>query len=429
MVMEQDACGRISTAWLLSFALLLCTARAEDWPQFQGPHRNGVSDETGLMKRWPEQGPEVLWTVEVGAGFGGPCVQDGKVYLLDRVVREQDVLRCYDLISGREEWTFSYDAPGKISYPGSRSHPTLDDKHVFILGPFGDFHCISKKTHKPVWKKNILKAYGGKKPNWAVSQSPVLYKDKVIVAPVGGEAGMAAFKRDTGEEVWRSPPFEGGMTYASPMIMSFGGANHVMIITTRQIVGVDADRGTILWTHTDWRCRIPIASPASVGDGRVFVTGGYGAGAILFRVEEKDGKFSTVTLFKTKACNGQIHQPVLYEGYLYLNGNDKGKRDGLICMDLEGEVKWKTGLSPGFDWGGILLADGMIYTVDGTKGDLCMVRPDPTGYREAGRVHLLGGDQIWGTIALSDGKIILRDQKQMKCVDVKGADETMQMKR
>jgi outer membrane protein assembly factor BamB len=411
---------RILMACALCLALPAAAALGADWPQFQGPERNGISPETGLMKTWPEGGPPVLWTVELGPGFGGPCVHDGKVYILDRVEGEQDVLRCIDLESGREDWRFAYEAKGKISYPGSRSHPSVDEKHVFILGPFGDFHCVSRKTGKPVWRKNILEDFDGKKPNWAVSQAPLLYKDKVIVAPIGKKAGMVALKKGTGAVAWKSPSFEGGMTYASPMIAEIGGRNHVMMITTEWVLGVDADTGRLLWNTGDWKCKIPIASPAPLGNGLVLVTGGYGAGAAMLKVEKKgNGRFEASTLFKTRSINGQIHQPLFHEGHLYMNGNDKSKRHGLLCADLEGNVKWQTGRDPGFDWGGLLLADGMIYTVDGNRGDLCMVAPDPSGYREAGRFNLLSGEQIWGTIALADGRILVRDQKQMKCVDVR----------
>jgi outer membrane protein assembly factor BamB len=418
---ERFSSMMIPAGFALCAALIPAIAWAADWPQFQGPDRNGLSPETGLMKTWPDGGPEVIWTAKLGPGFGGPCVQGGEVFLLDRVKEERDVLRCFDLDTGSEKWSFSYSAPGKISYSGSRSHPAVDEKHVFIIGPFGDFHCVSKKTHKPVWKKNILRDFNGKKPNWAVSQAPVMYKDRVIVAPIGRKAGMVAYRKSSGKVAWRSRPFEGKMTYASPMIAEIGGVNHVMIHTTEQILGVHADTGKILWINDDWTCKIPISSPAPLGDGRVLVTGGYGAGSIMFRVTKKaNGKFTARTLYKTKECNCQIHQPLLHDGHLYLNGNDKSKRYGLMCMDLDGNVKWNTGRSPGFDWGGLLLADGMIYTVDGTTGDLCMVKPDPSAYKEAGRAPLLSGQQIWGTIALADGKILARDQNQMKCVDVRG---------
>jgi len=176
----------------------------------------------------------------------------------------------------------------------------------------------------------------------------------------------------------------------------------------------------MLWSNGDWNCRIPVASPIHFGGGKVFVSGGYGAGAGMFQVRRTGNRFEAKTLYITKECNGQIHQPLLYKGYLYMNGNDKGKKDGLMCMDLNGKVQWKTGRSPGFDWGGLLLADDRIYTVDGNTGDLCMVKPDPTGYQELGRAKFLGGEQIWGTVALSDGKLLIRDQSQLKCIDIRG---------
>jgi len=392
----------------------------EDWPVFQGPSGNCSSSEKGLLKKWPETGLKTLWTVKLNPGYGGPLTHDGKVYILDRIVNEDDRLRCLDLKTGVEEWIFSYNAPGKISYPGSRSHPAVDDKYVFIMGPFGDFYCISKKSHKPVWKKNILKDFDGAKPNWAVAQSPAFYKDTVIVAPVGKKAGAVAYKKNSGKIAWKSKPLKGKMTYASPVVTKIGKVDQVMILTTDEIVGVNVKSGKVLWSFNGWTCRIPIASPTHIGGGKVFATGGYGAGACMFQVQKKGGKFTTKKLFKTKECNCQIQQPILYKDHLYLNGNDKGKRDGFICMDLKGNLKWRTGKSPNFDWGGIILADDMIYTIDGPAGDLCLVKPDPKGYREISRVHLLQGDKIWSHMALSDGKLLLRDQTQLKCVDVRG---------
>ena len=391
-----------------------------DWPRFGGPHGNGVADAKGLMKRWPAGGPRVLWTVPLGAGYGGPIVADGKVYVLDRVVAKQDVLRCWDLNTGKELWKFAVDAPGKISHPGSRSHPTVGDRYIFFVGTYGELYCISKASHRPVWHKNIRDLYGGRQPHWAFSQSPALYKDAVIVTPIGTKAGVVALQRSTGKELWRSQPLQGGIGYTSPVITRIGGVDQVLAVTTTQTVGVDLRNGKVLWSYRDWKCQIPIASPFPVGDGRIFLTGGYGAGAALFKVQKTGSEFTCTTLFRTKECNGQIHQPLLYKGYLYLNGNDKKKRNGLMCLDLNGKVRWQTGTRPGFDWGGLLLADGMIYVVDANTGELCLVKPDPSRYIEVGRVKLLGGPEIWGTIALSDGKLLRRDQRQMKCVDVKG---------
>ena len=402
--------------------MIPCAVWAADWPQFQGLHRDGKSEEKGLMKSWPAGGAKVLWSVPVGSGFGGVAVRSGKVYLLDCIEGKRDNLRCFDLETGAEDWSFGYDAPGELQYPGSRSHPCVDDERVYTVGPHGHMHCVSQKTHQPLWSLNIVEAYSGKVPTWGISQCPLLYEDTVIVIPNGKDAGVVAFNKKTGVEAWRSEALqEGSMgSYGSPMLTSIGGVDQVLVVTAKETVGVEAKTGRMLWRTQDWQCDIPIASPVAIGDGRIFVTGGYNAGAAMFKVEKSGEAFSCKTLYKTMSCNCQIHQPLLLDGHFYMNGNDKAYRNGLVCMDLDGNVKWKTEKSPGFEWGGLLLADKRIYVIDGIKGDLCMVDPSPSGYREVARMPLLEGKEMWGTIALSDGKLLCRDQTQLKCVDVKG---------
>ena len=395
-------------------------AVSADWPHFQGPDQKGISYETGLMEQWPKEGPKILWSVEVGKGFGGVAIFAGKVYMLDRAGDEKDVVRCFDLQSGIEEWKYSYQAPGAINVPGSRSHPAVDQNYVFTLGPFGDFYCFSKEKHQPVWNKNIIKEFESEVPVWAVSQSPAFYKDKVIVAPVGKSTGMVAFNKEDGSIAWKSEPFKGKITYTSPMFAVLEGVAQFMIITTSETISVDANTGKILWRNSDWTCRIPITSPVAIGIDRVFVAGGYGAGAAMLQIKNTAGNFSAVALYKTEKCNCQIQQPILYKDHLYFNGNDKSFRYGLACMDLDGNIKWQTQKSPAFEWGGLLMADGMFYTVD-VNGDMCLVKADSSTYQELGRVHVLEGKDLWGTIAFSDGKILLRDQTHLKCVDVKGS--------
>jgi outer membrane protein assembly factor BamB len=150
---------------LLTAVVLLvvaCDSLAADWPQYLGPNRNSTSPEKGLLRSWPENGPEVLWTVTVGRGFGGPVIKGGKVYLLDRDDEVGDNLRCFDLSNGKELWNFAYDAPGSAMFPGSRSVPTVDGSHIYSCGHNGDLYCIDLNTHKPVWNKNVWTDFGGK---------------------------------------------------------------------------------------------------------------------------------------------------------------------------------------------------------------------------------------------------------------------------
>ena len=416
----SDDSGMKRTCLLLIAAIHMAGAAiAADWPRISGPHGDCTSPETGLMKQWPAGGPRELWQTSVGSGFGGVAVKDGEVYLLDRDPGKTDILRCFDLSTGKHEWELSYDAPGMLSFPGSRSHPATDDKYVFIFSPFGELRCVSRSTHEMVWMKDAAKDSKAKTPGWAFSQSPALYGNTVIVAPNGNTAAIA-YDKDTGEVVWKSAAISGKTSYASPMPVSIGGVDQILVLTSGALAGLDAATGETLWTTEEWRCKIPIACPVHLKDGLVFVTGGYGAGCALMKVVRNESGFSVSTVFKSDSSNGQMHQPVFYEDHLYLNGNDKSKKYGFICIDLAGRLKWQTGRSPGFDWGGVLLADGLIYTVDGTTGDLCMIKPDPAGYNEIARANFLEGKQIWSTIALSDGKLLLRDKTRLKCIDVRG---------
>ena len=331
------------------------------------------------------------------------------------------MLRCWDLVSGKEEWSAPYDAPGTVDHNGSRSIPAVDEKYVFTVGVFGDFVCFSRADQKIVWQKNILSEFGGKKPGWAVAQSPLVYKDWVIVAPQSPTVGVAAFEKATGNVVWKSKTM-GKMDYCSPFVTKLDGQDQIVMENGPRVVGIDPTNGEILWTYEGLPVKVAqVPPPTPIGDGRFFVSGGYDAGCAMFKVEKKDGKFAATELFKNMNCNAHIHNMVLYKGFLYASCNTNSKQDGLVCLDLDGNVKWKTGKSPNFDKGNFIFADGVMYIMDGAGGQLRIVDPTPDGYKQLAEAKLLEGKQIWAPMALSDGKLVCRDQGQMKCVDLKAA--------
>jgi len=420
------------------------TAFSADWPQYLGPDRNGVSSETGLARSWPQGGPRVLWTVKLGPGFGGASVHSGKVYVLDRVEDKNDVLRCLDLNTGKEQWTFAYEAPGAVKFNGSRSVPAVDGKHVFTLGPFGDLHCISKTTHKAVWKKNLMREFQAAKQPWAMGHNPLLYGNLVIVAVQGPKTGLMACDKATGKIVWQTPPLPGRPGYCSPRVVTIDGVDQVVAMSALQaprrrrrgrkakpapvqqakevkggVAAFDANTGEQLWKYGGWQCRIPIPNVTPIGDGRIFMTGGYDAGSAMIKVAKKGERFVVTELYKTEKCNAQIHPAIVYKGHLYANSNSNSAHDGMLCMTPGGDVKWQTGRSPNYERGGLLLADGLIFNADGDKGELRLVEPTPDGYKELASAKLLNTKRAWGPLALSNGRLIIRDQGQMKCLDVR----------
>ena len=400
-------------------ASLVCSAA--DWPQYLGPGRNAISAEKGIKRSWAKGAPDVLWTFPLGEGFGGPAVSDGKVYVLDRIGNEQDILRCLDFATGKEEWTFVYDAPGKTDRPGSRSVPTIEGNYVYTCGPFGHVHCFDKRTHKPVWKKNIWTDFTENEvPTWGIAQNPLIYDNMLILASQTQKAGVVAYNKLTGSVQWASPELPGKAGYVSPKIINIEGGNQLIMISANgAVMGMDPKTGKVLWSYEGWQCKIPVPNVTEIGDGRIFITGGYKAGSAMIKVEKESDTFVVSELYKTDEFGTHVHPAILYKGYLYGHCSTNETRDGMVCMDLDGKIMWKTHRSPLFDKGGFILADGLILSIDGNKGFLYLIEPNPDGFKKLASAKLLDTNLCWAPLALSDGKLLIRDQKQMKCVAVR----------
>ena len=447
----------ISSASLLFFFAI--SISAQDWPQFLGPERNSTSPQKDLLRAWPESGPEVLWTVDLGICYGGTVVKDGKVYLLDRDNAVGDKMRCFDLNTGEELWRFEYDAAGEVMFPGSRSVPIVDDEHVYSTGPYGDLYCIDINTQKPVWKANIWTDFGGDPGNdtvdyggfggngnfpiWAVSQCPLIYGDLLIVLSQAPEAGAVAYNKASGELVWKTPNL-GNESYTSPAIVKIDGKDHLVAVisstnpigrrdqpqTLGKIVGIEPLSGKILWEYDQWECHISIASAVDAGDNKVLVAGGYELGAVMIKVEKQaDGSYGTTELIRTEEFGDQTKPPLLIDGYFYAQYGTNNKREGLTCMNMDGEIMWKTKRDPAFNKGSMIYADGLILATDGAKS-LYLIQPDPSEFKLLASSEVLTaaepadgrmarfGTQNWAPIALAEGKLLIRDQSRMLCLRV-----------
>lgn len=447
------------TLSLLTWAALTAPSVADDWPQFLGPNRDGTSSEKGILRTWPDAGPEVLWKVSVGKGFGGPVAKDGTVYLLDRDDDVGETLRCFDLTNGKELWKFAYDAPGGVMFPGSRGVPTVDGKHIYTCGHNGDLHCIDLDTHKPVWKANIWTDFGGTPPPdgggfrrgrrapgsfpfWAITQNPLVYGDLLIIASQAPEAGVVAYEKLTGKVKWKTPAL-GTVSYVSPSIVKVDGEDHVTMITPSfnrfqqegdhhlgNVVGIDPSSGKVLWKYDKWNCHITVPHAVDAGNNRILVVGGYELGATMLKVEKQDdGKFSVAEIFTTEEFGDQTKPPILHDGHFYAQFGTNSRRDGLVCMSVDGEIRWKTKRSPDFNKGSMILVDGLILATDGAKS-LYLVEPDPSEYKQLASAELLsgsgdnggggrfGGSQNWAPVALCNGKLLIRDQSELKCVKI-----------
>jgi len=434
----------ISSAFLLLFIAI--NASAQDWPQFTGPERNSTSPQKNLQRSWPESGPEVLWTTEIGKGYGGPVVKGGKAYLLDRDDEYGDYMRCFDMETGEELWKYGYEAPGTVEFPGSRSVPAVDDKYVYSCGHNGDLYCFDINTHQAVWNHNLWTDFGGQAaedseggfsglqgggrfPVWALAQCPLIYGDLLIVASQAPEAGVVAYNKVTGNVVWKTAPL-GRVGFVSPSIARIEGEDQLVMITASSgrrsatlepsnVVGIDPQNGDVLWTYSNWSCWIPSSPAFDAGENKILIIGGYQAGAAMIQIEKNGNNYNVAEIFKTEEFGDHTKPPLYHNGYFYAHYSTNERRDGLVCMNMDGEIQWKTGRDPGFDKGSMILADGLILSTDGST-KLYLIEPDPSGFKPLASAELLDKGQNWAPIALADGKLLIRDQSCMLCVKVTG---------
>ncbi len=388
---------------------------AADWPQFLGPTRNAVSAETGLAKSWPEKGPPVVWEREAGEGFSGPVVSDGTLILFHRVGGEE-VVEALDAASGKPRWRFAYPTAYSDPYgkgDGPRSTPLVAGGKVYTLGAEGMLHCLGLKDGKPVWQKALAKEYELRPSFFGVATSPLLEGDLLLLNVGAKGAGIVAFNKDSGREVWKATDDEA--SYSSPVAATLGGVRHVFFFTRTGLADLDPKDGKVRFSKR-WRSRmqasVNAAAPLVVGD-EVFLTASYGTGAVLLRV----GKDGAEEVWKGDASlSSHYNTPIVKDGYLY--GIDGRQEAGarLRCVELKsGAVKWE---QDRFGCASMILADGQLIALT-ENGDLVLIEPAPEGYREKARAAVLSATPCRAEIALADGRLYGRDGKRLVCWNVK----------
>ncbi len=396
------------------------------WPRFRGANYDAISTEkVTLARTWPAEGPRVLWSVEVGEGYAGAAIFEGRVYLLDYDQNKQaDLVRCLSLSDGKEIWRYSYPVKIKRFHGMSRTVPAVTDKYIVTLGPKGHVTCLDSKTGEFRWMLNLVKEYGTTIPQWYTAQCPLIDGDKAIIAPAGTVL-MMAVDCATGQVVWQTPnPDKWVMTHSSIVPMEFKGNRFYIYCggstEAGGIVGVSAKDGQVLWKTDEWKVRTNVPMPLVIGEDRIFLTAGYGqydSGCMMLRLTESGGKFTAKSEFKhpTAVFGSMQHTPIFYDGHIYGVGMDKQ----LVCLDLEGRVAWTSTSANTFGSGPYVIAGGMLYVLN-DSGVLTLVEATASGYSQLAKAKVLGGIESWGPMAVASGRLIVRDLNRMTCLDIAG---------
>jgi outer membrane protein assembly factor BamB len=389
------------------------------WPGFRGPNRDAISpDDTPLADAWASGEPTPLWTLEAGEGYAGAAVLKGRVYLMDYDRAAQaDALRCLALADGTELWKFSYPLSLKRNHGMSRTVPAVTPQHVVSLGPKCHVSCLDAVSGKFQWGIDLVREYGSTVPAWYAGQCPLIDGERVILAPAGSSL-MIAVELATGKVLWKTPnPRDWKMTHVSITPMEIAGRKTYVYCGHRGVAGVAADDGSLLWDTTDWKISIAtVATPVPVPDNRIFLSGGYEAGSMMLQITAQDGKWLAKPAFRLDADTfGATQQtPILYQNHLY------GVRPNgeLVCLDLQGKLRWASGMNHRFGLGPFLIAQGKIFVLDDT-GQLTMAQATADGFRPLAQAKVLDGHDAWGPLALAGGRLIVRDLTRMVCLDLR----------
>lgn len=423
---------------LLSFLALIvfsCSpTKQNNWNQYLGANRNAAISGENISPEWSGEVPQKLWEFKLGPGYGGASIFNDEVFVLDRIEGEADVLRCLDLNTGTEKWSYKYDAPGKLPYPGSRAVPTVDENYVWCVGPHGDVNCIDKKTHQSLWSHNLLEDYGGELQRWGFSISPIVTDELVIVSPQGEKAGVVAYKKLTGEVAWESRPLTGQRFHVSPTLGNYGGIEQVIMISscekgdglsTDEVVAFEVSTGKELWRYEGINSFACIAPPLAIDNKQLFLTScaykdKYDPVSILLEINANNGEFELVEKFRNEEVGCKMHPPVFFENHFYINNNKRPNE--MVCLNMLGQRTWEKESAPGFEMGSIVLVDGLLLNQNGKNGDVHLIQANPQAYTELGKVSYFNADksQAWSPMAVADGKLLVRDMEKMVCVNLRG---------
>ena len=380
----------------------------KDWPRFFGPFGNGIAPDTGLNHDWGARPPARLWQVALGdGGFAGPSVAGGKVYLIDHA-GDQDLVRALSLEDGTEIWRHPYPETTEADNNGhARTTPCVADGKVYVLSRLGLLLCLNAENGEPIWSRDLVAEFAGKRPQWFYAGSPIVDGDRLIVCPGGPGASVVALNKATGETLWQG----GGddpAGYSTPMIAEILGVKQYVVFTAAALVGVAADSGQLLW-RLPWKTAYGVnADTPLVAGNSVFGTSGYGHGCALVEITPQGPALS----WESKEIAAHFNSPVAYNSLIFGIG-DPGF---LVCLDpATGTALWK---QPGFEKGGVVAVDDTLLALAGDSGALVMVAATGQGYQELGRFTPLGG-QSWTAPIVADGKLIVRNTQALACFDLR----------
>jgi outer membrane protein assembly factor BamB len=414
---------------LIASACYVHGSSAFDWPQWQGPERNAISKETGLLQTWPKEGPALAWQITgIGGGDGAPAIAAGRIFVMG-TKGEEEALWSLSEKDGKTLWSVPLGARPAQRMPqgkdGSGCTPTVDGERLYVMTMAGELVCVQVSDGKILWQRSLQKDFGAPALTWSFRESPLVDGNKVICTPGGAGAAVVALDKLTGETIWKSA-VEGNPrpAYTSAIAIDFAGQRQYVHFTAKAVMGVSAADGKPLWQYTrvangpGINCSTPIYQ-----DGHVFAASAYGAGGAWLKLKkEADGGFDAEEVWLSKKIQNQHGGVIIHDGALYgANGGNEG--GSLICLELAtGKVLWDEKDHPErkVTKGSVALADGRLYYRT-ESGTVLLLEPNPKEYTERGRFEQpqRTTKPAWAHPVVANGTLYIRDHDLLLSYHVK----------
>jgi len=387
----------------------------KNWPQWHGENRDGKSSEKGLLKKWPQEGPKLLWSAEgLGEGFSTVSIANGIIYTTG-ITDKEGLLFAFDL-NGKLKWKKPYGPEWTESHSGTRSTPTIDGDRIYIFSGQAAIYCLDAKTGDTKWSVDTLDKFSGKLLRWGVAESVLIDGKKVICTPGGENASVVALNKMTGETIWTTKGLSEKSAFCSPILVERGSKRLIVTMLAESVVGIDIETGKLVWST-------PVKSDGRRGrgnnpvtpvylDGGIYTTSGYDKGGAMFELSA-DGSGVT-TKWIDKILDVHHGGVVVIDGYIY-GSRHKGN---WVCLDWKsGEVKYENDQK---GKGSITTAEGMLYCYDEKQGTVELVRATPEKFDVISSFKVpMGTDEHWAHPVICDGRLYVRHGDTLMAYDIK----------
>jgi outer membrane protein assembly factor BamB len=402
---------RFKSASVLLMGWLVMSATAADWPQWRGPQRDGISRETALLEAWPDGGPPQIWKTQgLGRGYSAFAIAQGRLFTQGQRGDRQFVL-ALDAATGKRLW----ETPTAPAFPqdrgdGPRGTPTVDGDRLFAMAGEGTLVSLDVQTGSVFWKKNVVEEFGGRVPNWGISESPLVDGSNLIVTPGGPGAAIVALDKKTGNLVWKSQSDRAG--YASPIAAEVGGIRQIIVFTGEGVVGLRANNGALLWRYNRVSNRTANIATPIFQNGFVFVSSAYGTGCALLKLTAEAGTVKASEVYFSGEMQNHYSTSVVVGENVYGFSNAI-----LTALNLQtGRVAWR---DRSVGKGSVTYADGKLYLLS-EDGVIGLAEATSVGYKERSRFEISrGAFPTWTPPVISGGRLYLREQDNLYCYDIK----------